>query len=111
MQNAGVATFTRAEAEALLPRAKALLLDIQRRKASYDRRPSELLARELGALIGEVQALGAEIKDLDRGLVDFRSLLRGREVYLCWMLGEDDQHIAWWHELEGGFAGRRLIED
>lgn len=102
--------FTRAEAEALLPKVGPLLEEIRRRKRSFDRRPSEPVARELEALVGEIRALGAEVKDLDRGLVDFRSFARGREISLCWMLGEGDR-IAWWHELEAGFAGRRVIED
>ena len=49
------------------------------------------------------------IRDLERGLVDFPALIDGREVYLCWQLGETD--IAFWHELETGFGSRRpLIE-
>src|SRR4051812_1273888 len=103
-------TFTRTEAEALLPAVRPLLEDIRRRKASYDRRPSAPVARELEALLQEVTALGIEVKDLDRGLIDFRTMRRGREVYLCWMLGEGDR-IAWWHDLDTGFAGRRIIED
>lgn len=103
-------TFTRAEAEALLPKVRPLLEDIQRRKASYDRRPSEPLAHELAALVALVRELGVEVKDLDRGLVDFRWRRRGGEAYLCWKLGEGDR-IAWWHELDDGYAGRRIIED
>ncbi|MBM4420615.1 MAG: DUF2203 family protein [Chloroflexi bacterium] len=105
-----MATFSRAQAEALLPKVRPLLEDIRRRKASYDRRPSDLLAKEMEILVGEVHALGAEVKDLVRGLIDFRSMRRGREVYLCWMLGEGDR-ISWWHDLESGFQGRRIIED
>ena len=105
-----MATFTRAEAEALLPRVRPLLEDIQRRKASYNRRASAPVAHELEALLTEVTELGVEVKDLDRGLIDFRTMRRGREVYLCWMLGEGER-ISWWHDLETGFAGRRIIED
>ena len=50
------------------------------------------------------------MKDPDRGLIDFRAKFRGREVYLCWQLGEGS-HISYWHDLESGFAGRKLIED
>ena len=103
-------TFTRAEAEALLPRVRPLLEDIQRRAASYARRPSDPVAHELHLLIAEVQALGVELKDPSVGLIDFRTLRRGREVYLCWKLGEGD-HIAWWHEIEAGYPGRKIIED
>ncbi len=102
--------FTRAEAERLLPKVRPLLEDIKRRKAAFDRRPSEPLARELRALIAEVAALGVEVKDLDNGLIDFRMRKGGREVYLCWKLGEGDR-IAYWHELDAGYPGRKLIED
>jgi hypothetical protein len=47
------------------------------------------------------------LRDLDRGLVDFPALREGREVYLCWVDGEDD--IAFWHDLDAGFAGRRPL--
>ncbi len=102
--------FTRAQAEALLPKVRPLLEDLQRRIAVYRRRPSEPVAREIEALLGELVALGAEVKDPDRGLIDFRTRMRGREAYLCWYLGEPD-HIAFWHDLDAGFAGRRIIED
>jgi len=102
--------FTRSEAEALLPTVGPLMEDIRRRKASYDRRPSAPLARELEALVGEVVALGVQVKDLDAGLIDFPSVRRGEEILLCWKLGEGDR-ISWWHDPVSGFRGRRLIED
>jgi hypothetical protein len=49
------------------------------------------------------------LRDLDRGLVDFPTLREGAEVYLCWQEGEDE--IAFWHEPETGFAGRRPLDD
>lgn len=52
--------------------------------------------------------LGVEVKGLD-GLVDVRSRVDGRVVYLCWKHGED--RFSHWHELEGGLAGRTLITD
>lgn len=55
----------------------------------------------------ELEELGVELKDPVMGLIDFRSLFEGREVYLCWRLGEDD--IAHWHELEAGFQGRQSL--
>ena len=58
----------------------------------------------------ELEDLGVELKDPVQGLVDFRSLMDGREVYLCWKLGEDE--ITHWHELNAGFQGRQsLLED
>ena len=102
--------FTRAQAEALLPTVRPLVEDLQRRIAAYRRRPTDPVAREIEALLREIAELGAELKDPDRGLIDFRSVMRGREVYLCWKLGDGDR-IAFWHDLETGFAGRKIIED
>jgi hypothetical protein len=102
--------FTRAEAEALLPKVQPLIEDLQRRVTSYRRRPTDPVAREIEALLRELADLGVEVKDPDQGLVDFRTKMRGREVYLCWRLGEGTR-ISFWHELEAGFAGRKIIED
>jgi hypothetical protein len=49
------------------------------------------------------------LRDLERGLVDFPSLRDEREVYLCWEEGEPE--IAFWHEPDAGFAGRRPLDD
>ena len=63
----------------------------------------------LDELIHAVQDAGAVIKDINTGLLDFPALKDGREVYLCWRYGEGD--IAFWHELDTGFAGRRSIDE
>jgi Uncharacterized conserved protein len=62
----------------------------------------------LDELIHSVQDMGAIIKDVNTGLLDFPALKDGREVYLCWKYGEQD--IAFWHEIEEGFAGRHSID-
>jgi hypothetical protein len=62
----------------------------------------------LDALMHRIQDMGIEIKDLTIGLIDFVALYEGREVYLCWKFGEDS--IQYWHEIEAGFSGRRLID-
>ena len=49
------------------------------------------------------------LRDLDRGLVDFPAMRDGQEIYLCWEEGEDE--IAFWHDLETGFAGRQPLDD
>jgi len=60
--------------------------------------------------VRELGQLGVELKDYFTGLIDFPSLRNGRPVYLCWRLGEDE--VAYWHELEAGFAGRqKLVSD
>jgi hypothetical protein len=60
------------------------------------------------ALIHRIQATGVLIKDINLGLLDFPALKDGREVYLCWQYGEGE--IAFWHEIEAGYAGRRTID-
>ena len=119
--------FTIEEANALLPSVREILQRIQRsrrRLATY-RRAAKSAAEgaeqggggmEGGALyatlltqftteMSELEALGVQLKDFDRGLVDFPSLRDGRVVLLCWQLGEGDQ-LEWWHDMEAGFGGR-----
>ena len=60
----------------------------------------------LRSYVDELRKLGVELKSED-GLCDFPSMRDGREIYLCWRLGEPK--VAHWHELEAGFAGRRRI--
>jgi hypothetical protein len=65
---------------------------------------------QLVTLVRDLNHRGIELKDLDKGLIDFPSLrTNGEEVYLCYMLGETT--IDHWHSLEGGFAGRKPIEE
>lgn len=122
--------FSVQEANALLPSVRTLLEKIQRahrRLTSYAmaaRKASEgaenggggmengpLYASFLNQLAentSELEALGVQIKDYSRGLVDFPSMRDGRVVLLCWQLGEGDE-IAWWHDVEAGFAGRQPL--
>jgi hypothetical protein len=62
----------------------------------------------LAGRVGQLEELGVQLKDYERGLVDFPSLREGRLVLLCWQWGEGD-HIEWWHDPEAGFAGRRPL--
>ena len=65
---------------------------------------------EAQRLIEEIADEGIQIKDLERGLVDFPHFLGGasaREVFLCWHLGEDT--IEYWHEIDSGFTGRHPL--
>jgi hypothetical protein len=63
---------------------------------------------KLDALIHQIMDTGAQIKDINTGLLDFSALRDGHEVYLCWQYGEGD--VAFWHEVEDGYAGRQPIE-
>ena len=57
--------------------------------------------------VARIHELGAQVKDLDEGLVDFPALRGGEDVLLCWRLGEDE--IGFWHGLDEGFSGRRPL--
>lgn len=66
----------------------------------------------IDALNADLEALRAEgcvVKDVGSGLVDWYAKKDGRDVFLCWKLGE--KSVAWWHDLETGFAGRRPVSE
>lgn len=77
---------------------------------------ARVLAARIQAVIDQMQA-GVErldawdvmLRDIETGLVDFPALVAGRQVWLCWRLGEGD--VAWWHELSAGVAGRRPLAE
>lgn len=66
------------------------------------------LLTNLQTLVEDICSHGCQLKDLDSGLVDFPTIWEGREVFLCWKLGEP--HVGYWHEIEAGFDGRRSLE-
>src|SRR5262249_57527382 len=66
------------------------------------------ISAKLRDILHEVAEMGVEVKAAD-GLVDFRSKLHGRTVYLCWKYGEE--RVGYFHELDAGFAGRRPLPD
>lgn len=129
----GARLFTLAEASALLPWLRTRMLELMTQKQECDTAIARLaemtpamrsngsalegarlearveeLVRSMRELINEITAVGVEIKDIDRGLVDFPALRHGRVVYLCWLVGEPA--IAYWHELDTGFAGRQPLD-
>jgi hypothetical protein len=63
---------------------------------------------ELSRAAGELEAVDIVLRDVDRGLIDFPALRDGEEVYLCWLVDEEDS-IGFWHEPEAGFGGRRPL--
>jgi len=67
----------------------------------------ETIAQRINALIEELTQVGCIFKGFDDGLVDFRSTLEGRDMYLCWRFGESE--IQFWHELDSGFASRQTL--
>ena len=128
-------TFTPEEANALLPRVRRVveemvserraLADAQSRQEELESRirgnggsidpgavrglEAEVLrhAEGVARCIRRIHGLGAQVKDVDSGLIDFPALRGGEVVLLCWQLGEDE--IAYWHRVEDGFAGRRPL--
>jgi hypothetical protein len=66
------------------------------------------LAGEIEACLEELEQVGCVFKGFDAGLVDFPSVLEGRDVYLCWQF--DEPSVEHWHELDGGFAGRHPLD-
>ncbi len=64
---------------------------------------------ELKSILVEFFKREIQIKDVDRGLIDFPALKGGKEVFLCWEKGEKD--IGFWHDLEAGYAGREPLDE
>jgi hypothetical protein len=62
---------------------------------------------DLQRTLRELEAVGVEVKDPETGLVDFPGEIGGQRVLLCWKRGEES--VAWWHDLETGYAGRRPL--
>ena len=72
------------------------------------KRKREQALASLTEAVEAITELGVQIKDLEIGLIDFPTLFKGREVLLCWKLGEPG--IQFWHGLEEGFRGRKKID-
>jgi hypothetical protein len=129
--------FTLIEAESLLPEVDTLIREAVSLKAQYQEVEEELnlfsqrvamqggvvvdrefvltrrvrrdqIGERLKAAIDKILEIGCLIKDLDIGLVDFPTLFRGKEVYLCWKMGESG--IRFWHGVDEGFSGRKQID-
>ena len=84
------------------------LQEIQKHVEELTRHQLHLLEAFSSAL-QQLEDLGAVIKDLSQGLVDFYAMHGSDLVYLCWKLGED--RVKFWHSMEAGFAGRRPLEE
>jgi len=69
----------------------------------------DLLIKELQEEVERIQGMGAVVKDLDIGLVDFYYDNYGELVFLCWKFGEKE--IIHWHPVSQGFRNRRSIDE
>lgn len=129
----GVRTFTLEEAKACLPRLRPLLVDLRdafhEHKFALDqwkelaafgegggeeaarwRRDAEAQGQRVQAIVDEIVALGADVKDPLLGLIDFPAVRAdGSVVLLCYR--DDEDTIRFWHPLETGFAGRRPVSE
>ena len=125
--------FTIEEASATLPLLRSILRDVTELATELRERHQRLIGLQAGGALDraheeevqtlladfersqdrmreyedELRKLGVELKDHMTGLIDFPSWMEGREVYLCWRLGEGE--ITHWHELDAGFAGRQKL--
>lgn len=119
--------YTIAEARALLPQLREWLTELnqlRRRLRQMDERLSQMVSggADVGGesvhthlkllshfqdMLREFKEREIQIKDLERGLIDFPSIMSGREVFLCWEMDDDD--IEFWHELDAGYAGRERL--
>jgi hypothetical protein len=119
--------YTVEEARALLPKIREWLTEIhqlRRRLKQLDERIAQMISggadaggeavqaqikllAELQSALREFQSREIQIKDAERGLVDFPAIVGGKEVFLCWEQDEDD--IEFWHDLDSGYAGRERL--
>ena len=90
-----------------LSMAGGVLVDQQKILGLRGRR--DALASRLKEAIESIHQYGCQIKDLEMGLLDFPTMFRGEEVLLCWKVGESE--IAFWHNTEDGFRGRKKIDE
>ncbi|MBI1787746.1 MAG: DUF2203 domain-containing protein, partial [Acidobacteria bacterium] len=81
---------------------------VDRQAVLEHRRRRDESAEILRAAVESIHEFGCLVKDLDLGLIDFPTWYRGREVYLCWKMGETG--IQFWHGVDEGFAGRKPID-
>lgn len=121
--------YTREEARALLPQVREWLKrvgDLRDQFGKKDSRLASLLAAgndvggdtvnswvkllcQIKAVLQEFRVRDIQIKDIERGLIDFPAIIGGKEVFLCWEQDEDD--IEFWHELDSGYAGRERLHE
>jgi len=93
--------------------ATTLQLRLETLKTSREQNKAEKELEEkldrLQNLVDELGEVGCELKDYQSGLVDFTGRHQGRDVCLCWKLGEGT--VGYWHELQTGFAGRKPVSE
>lgn len=121
--------YTRDEARALLPSIRKWLKRLVGLRDEIEKLERRLVAlRASGTDLGgpvvnswiralveikdvllEFHQRDIQLKDVDRGLIDFPAILHDREVFLCWE--QDEEDIEFWHDLDAGYAGREPLGD
>ncbi len=119
--------YTRDEAQALLPQLRQWLdrmNELRHEVERSDKRLTSLMhpGNDLGGdlvnkwirtlaqmqeLLAEFQRRDIQIKDLERGLLDFPAIIGGKEVFLCWE--QDEDAVEFWHDLDTGYSGRERL--
>jgi hypothetical protein len=119
--------YTRDEARALLPQVRKWLkrlVQLRNDLQKYDKRLGTMMKpgcdlggevvnewvkalADVKTTLMEFQRREIQIKDLDRGLIDFPAIIDDKEVFLCWEQEEDD--IDFWHDLDAGYSGREKL--
>jgi hypothetical protein len=115
------------EARALLPEVREWLTKLQQHRRTLENVDTRLaqqievhgniggptvnkmvrLVADLRGVLAEFRSREIQIKDIDRGLIDFPAIIGGREVFLCWE--QDEEDIEFWHDLDAGYAGRERL--
>ncbi len=62
---------------------------------------------EFKKLMHEFESREIQVKDIERGLIDFPTMIGDKEAFLCWEQDEDD--ITHWHDLESGYSDREQL--
>lgn len=119
--------YTRDEARALLPQIRIWLGHLNRahkRVKQSEQQIGQIIAGasdaggglvnglikdlcEMKRILSQFHRREIQIKDLQRGLIDFPAILGGKEVFLCWE--QDEEDIEYWHDLNTGYAGREKL--
>jgi len=83
--------------------------DLEPDEAQRIRLRMQGIVDQMAAAVARIDALGITLRDIERGLIDFPALASGRQVWLCWELGEE--RVGFWHELDTGFGSRRPLAE
>lgn len=116
--------YTVEEANRTLPYVRAIVAEVRERYRNIQERGRKhhdgdaevratlkneirVEAERIHTCMEELEAIDAELKDYDLGLVDFPAELEGRRILLCWRYGEP--RVDHWHEANDGYQGRRPV--